>query len=275
MARPALPAPPRRPEAPRPPAAGARLVIQLQTPAENTFVYNWKGAANESAPIPEEVWERAEHWAGRAPEDRIPGTYWLRQNPSNDYLIDRELQRTKTFTGITGLNTQDFALQEGMGSIVRRDLESLGSTDRAVQACRELLLEAADEVAGERDPLRRRPEHELARVQDQGVVLTDLDELGELFLVLHHVDHSLAVVPEHPEEPVDMEVHRRRLDTPLREGIDDDAAGGKLVADRTVGQDHGRLARYSDTAVRRAARRERGGGMQAGVVQRQNISFPS
>jgi hypothetical protein len=33
---------------------------------------------------------------------------------SNDFLIDRELQRTKTFTRISGINTQDYALQETM-----------------------------------------------------------------------------------------------------------------------------------------------------------------
>jgi phthalate 4,5-dioxygenase oxygenase subunit len=113
---------------------------------ENTFVYNWKYAASDATPISTEVWRKAEHWGGRDIVDRIPGTYWLKQNPSNDYLVDREMQRTKTFTGITGLNTQDFALQEGMGGIVRRDLEALGSSDRAIQSCRELLVEAMDDV---------------------------------------------------------------------------------------------------------------------------------
>jgi hypothetical protein len=113
---------------------------------ENTYVYNWKYTANDDHEITDNEWHNFEHWFGRGPEDMIPGTYWLKQNPWNDYLVDREMQRTKTFTGITGLNTQDFALQEGMGSIVRRDLEALGSTDRAIQAARELLLEASDDV---------------------------------------------------------------------------------------------------------------------------------
>jgi phenylpropionate dioxygenase-like ring-hydroxylating dioxygenase large terminal subunit len=119
---------------------------------ENTFVYNWKYTASDEHEISDEAWHDFEHFTGRAREDMIPGTYWLKQNPYNDYLIDREVQRTKTFTGIAGLNTQDFALQEGMGSIVRRDLEALGSTDRAIQACREMLLEATDDVAAGRSP---------------------------------------------------------------------------------------------------------------------------
>jgi phthalate 4,5-dioxygenase oxygenase subunit len=125
---------------------------------ENTFVYNWKVAASDQYPISDEQWERAEHFGGRGVIDRIPGTYWLKKNPSNDYLVDRELQRTKTFTGIVGLNTQDYALQEGMGGIVRRDLEALGSTDRAIQTCRDLLLEAADVVSAGNAPRGIDPE---------------------------------------------------------------------------------------------------------------------
>ncbi len=113
---------------------------------ENTYVYNIKYAATDATPMPRENFLDSERRNGRHPEQFIPGTYWLQRNPSNDYLIDREVQRTRTFTGIDGVNTQDFALQEGMGGIVRRDLEALGSSDSAIQTCRELLLEATDEV---------------------------------------------------------------------------------------------------------------------------------
>jgi len=119
---------------------------------ENCYVYNWKYTANDEHEITDEGWNEVEHWFGRGKEDMIPGTYWLKQNPWNDYLIDREVQRTKTFTGISGLNTQDFAIQEGMGSIVRRDLEALGSTDRAIQSARELLIEATHDVEQGRTP---------------------------------------------------------------------------------------------------------------------------
>lgn len=121
---------------------------------ENTFVYNYAYMANSKSPdvIGKEAWEIDEGIYGRAPGAFIPGTPWLKQNPMNDYLIDREAQRTKSFTGIKGGNTQDFAVQEGMGSIVRRDLEALGSTDKAVQEVRDLLLEAAEDVEAGRSP---------------------------------------------------------------------------------------------------------------------------
>jgi hypothetical protein len=73
-------------------------------------------------------------------------------NRSNDYGIDRQLQKTKSMTGIPGINTQDIALQVGMGPVVDRTREHLGTTDRAVIVLRRLLLEAMDEVAAGKTP---------------------------------------------------------------------------------------------------------------------------
>lgn len=61
-------------------------------------------------------------------------------------MIDRQLQRTASYTGIDGVNTQDFAVQEGMGPIVDRSHEHLGSTDRAIVTLRRMLLEATAAV---------------------------------------------------------------------------------------------------------------------------------
>ena len=83
---------------------------------------------------------------GRGSNDLIPGSFVLKRNPSNDYLIDRQMQKTRNFTGIVGVNTQDFALQEGMGPICDRSKEFPGSSDKAVLAMRRLLLEALGTV---------------------------------------------------------------------------------------------------------------------------------
>jgi phthalate 4,5-dioxygenase oxygenase subunit len=81
----------------------------------------------------------------------LPG-YRLKQNLENDYLIDRQRQKTKTFTGIPGLNTQDVGIQEAMGPIPDRTKEHLGTSDRAVITARQLLLEAGNDVAAGRTP---------------------------------------------------------------------------------------------------------------------------
>jgi hypothetical protein len=57
-----------------------------------------------------------------------------------------------------GVNTRDNALQEGMGLIVDRTREHLGTTDRAIIVMRQLLLEAIREVeAGRRRRDSARP----------------------------------------------------------------------------------------------------------------------
>lgn len=134
---------------------------------ENTFVYNWMYASDDRFPISDKFWADQESRMGRGEEHYKPGTYWLKLDQSNDYGIDREVQRTKTFTGIEGINTQDFALQTGMGPIVDRSTEALGSTDMAIQMARRMLLEATDAVERGDDPVGAEPEsHRLARGAD-------------------------------------------------------------------------------------------------------------
>lgn len=113
---------------------------------EQTNVYNFMYSFNPDRPLPLEYAIDRETSSGRGPDDLIPGTFKLKKNLGNDYMIDRGVQKTKTFTGIVGINTQDFALQEGMGPIVDRSKEHLGTTDRAIIATRQILLEAVDAV---------------------------------------------------------------------------------------------------------------------------------
>jgi phthalate 4,5-dioxygenase len=119
----------------------------------SVMVINIHYASSDATPISHDDFLRFEKVNGRHPEDYIPGTYWLIANGSNNYLVDREVQRTKTYTGIAGINTQDFALQEGMGAVVDRTLETPGSTDKAILTARQLLVDAMDEVTRGR-PLR-------------------------------------------------------------------------------------------------------------------------
>ena len=69
------------------------------------------------------------------------------RNRSNDWMIDRSIQKTDTFSGILGVNTQDRALQELMGPIVDRSREQLGPADRAIIVARQLLAKAVETVA--------------------------------------------------------------------------------------------------------------------------------
>jgi nitrite reductase/ring-hydroxylating ferredoxin subunit len=114
---------------------------------EHTMVYNFKYSTDPDIALDPEFVLQEEIKFGRGPDDYIPGTYRLKRNPSNDYLIDREVQRTRTFTGIEGINTQDMALQETMEKpFVDRSKERLGTADSAIIAARQLLLEASRDV---------------------------------------------------------------------------------------------------------------------------------
>ncbi|GAA5199862.1 Rieske 2Fe-2S domain-containing protein [Rugosimonospora acidiphila] len=76
-----------------------------------------------------------------------PDTFIPLGNLGNDYLIDREAQRTRSFTGIPGVRVQDLAVQEDQdGPVCRRFEEHLGTTDRAIVATRRLMLRAARQV---------------------------------------------------------------------------------------------------------------------------------
>jgi hypothetical protein len=72
------------------------------------------------------------------------GRFRLVQNASNDYLIDRDTQRSGAdYTGISGIHQQDQAITESMGSIYDRRKEQLGTSDVMVIRVRRRLMEAA------------------------------------------------------------------------------------------------------------------------------------
>jgi hypothetical protein len=68
------------------------------------------------------------------------------RHADNDYLIDRDMQRTQNFTGIDVIRTQDTAMTESMGGVVDRSQEHLGSTDTAVIAARRRLIAMARDL---------------------------------------------------------------------------------------------------------------------------------
>ncbi|HZT05950.1 MAG TPA: Rieske 2Fe-2S domain-containing protein [Chloroflexota bacterium] len=82
----------------------------------------------------------------------VSGTHTPVRVRANDYLIDREEQRTLTFTGIKGTGEQDFAVQEGMGAIVDRSRERLGVSDGGIVRMRQRLLKEVDDLLEGAEP---------------------------------------------------------------------------------------------------------------------------
>ena len=132
---------------------------QIWVPIDDEHTWNWTwNIPYDLEPFPPDYPAEWETFAGRNPDDLVPGKFRLKRNLANDYLIDRQRQKTQSFTGITGINTQDFAVQEGMGAIPDRSKEHLGSTDKAIIVLRQLLLEAIDDVEAGRPPRGIDPE---------------------------------------------------------------------------------------------------------------------
>lgn len=115
---------------------------------ENCMVWNWDYSFGNE---PLDDVDRKDDSAG---PDNVHEhqNFRKKRNRDNNWLIDREVQRTTTFTGIRGVNTQDHAVQESMGRIMNRTIEHLGQTDRAIVVMRKLLFDAADTVAAGSDP---------------------------------------------------------------------------------------------------------------------------
>ena len=87
-------------------------------------------------------------------EGMVPGTWLGLANKSNHYLIDREVQRTETFSGIPNNmgRAQDAAMTDSMGVIVDRTEEHLGTTDGAIIRMRRRLIEGARELQEGKEP---------------------------------------------------------------------------------------------------------------------------
>ena len=80
-----------------------------------------------------------------------PGYVPLR-NRTNDYLIDRDEQKHRSFTGVRGIAEQDALAQDSQGVIADRTKEHLTATDVAIVHFRRLMLGSAKALADGREP---------------------------------------------------------------------------------------------------------------------------
>ena len=70
------------------------------------------------------------------------GRYRMIEAEENEYFIDRDVQRDKSFTGIEGIHVQDQMITESMGAIIDRSWENLAPSDIAVVRGRRVLMRA-------------------------------------------------------------------------------------------------------------------------------------
>jgi hypothetical protein len=99
-------------------------------------------------------------------QDINPENFRSIPNADNQYMIDREVQKNETYTGIPGGNIQDRAIQESMGAIADRTLERLGTTDRAIIHARRSLLKAVKTVQDGGEPPGVEPTYYMVRAYE-------------------------------------------------------------------------------------------------------------
>jgi phenylpropionate dioxygenase-like ring-hydroxylating dioxygenase large terminal subunit len=122
----------------------------------NTVFFRLKWSAQPIQPDVIANWKTANH---EFPE-QIPGSYTTKANRTNDYLIDRNLQRFFNYTGMNPYPVQDFAVVENQrGPLADRSREVLTSSDRYIIHVRRRLAESAKALMQGQEPLEPwRPE---------------------------------------------------------------------------------------------------------------------
>ena len=111
-------------------------------------------------------------------------TFRSHRDKSNDWMINRDMQKHDTYTGVNGVNQQDRAVQESMGLIVDRSREHLGPADAAIIATRKLLLDAVATVGKDGDPPGLSPSYYEVRAMER-ILDIDADWRAELMPLMH------------------------------------------------------------------------------------------
>ena len=119
-------------------------------PIDDEHTWTWSFGSNPHEPFTDE--NLAYYGGSEGMWGPIDDNYLPLRNKDNDYLIDRDMQRTVNFTGIVGIPNQDGAVQESMGPIVDRSRERLGTSDAAIIAFRKRILRCARDLQRGREP---------------------------------------------------------------------------------------------------------------------------
>jgi phthalate 4,5-dioxygenase len=157
----------------------AHSITPSAMPGEIYYGYTWVPITDESCWIYVYAWhpDRPLSDAERARFDKGgygqmaalgPGFVPLR-NRSNDYLIDREEQKYRSFTGVRGIAEQDAMAQDSQGLIVDRTREHLTPTDIAIVRFRRLMLDGAKALRDGKEPIAAQ-RHESYRLRSGGAL---------------------------------------------------------------------------------------------------------
>ncbi len=140
----------------------AHSITPSSMPGETYYGYTWVPIDDHSCWIYVYAWhperdipadERARYAAGGYGQFAELGPQHVAlRNRGNDYLIDRNEQKLRSFTGVRGIAEQDAMAQDSQGLIVDRTREHLSPTDVGIVRFRRVMLEAAKGLANGQEP---------------------------------------------------------------------------------------------------------------------------
>ncbi len=118
---------------------------------DNCMVWNWIYSFTEE-PLSERTLWYEDNASGNGPAHVDQTTFRSFPNRDNNWDLDREAQRTISYSGVKGVNVQDRLVQEAVGRRIDRSRENLGQSDLPVIGVRKKLMEGVSLVADGGDP---------------------------------------------------------------------------------------------------------------------------
>jgi phthalate 4,5-dioxygenase len=143
---------------------------------DHTLIWGVKWYPQHEMPDREPLYQKPMEGMGPMQPERKGEPYanwWPVGSEENDFLIDRQLQREHTFTGIPTIRLQDAAMTTSMGIIMDRTKEHLGTTDMTIIRARQRLIRAARALREQGTPPPGAREPGLYRVRSCSAVLPD------------------------------------------------------------------------------------------------------
>ena len=133
-----------------PPRADHPLHGHFWVPIDDTRCWAWSFDYHPTRALSKG--ERQAMIEGHGVHVLVDKNYVPLQNKSNDYLMDRDAQRSGLYySGIKGIGMQDASLQESMGAVQDRSRENLVSTDNGIIMARQRLMKAAKALQADPD----------------------------------------------------------------------------------------------------------------------------
>jgi phthalate 4,5-dioxygenase oxygenase subunit len=119
-------------------------------PIDDTNCWIYTYAWNPQRPLADD--EVAKFARGHGVIAEVDANFLPVRNRSNEYLIDRQMQKTVNFTGVSGVAEQDAMIQDSQGRISDRTQEHLTASDAAIVRFRRTVMAGARALAAGTEP---------------------------------------------------------------------------------------------------------------------------